>query len=59
MKTLEQKQILRDFINIASDEAITKLYLAYAEIKGFEDQTPTLEEVRERLKGYGENVRVK
>lgn len=50
MKTLEQKQALTDFIDIASDEAITKLYLTYAEARGFIDETPTLEEVKERYK---------
>lgn len=57
MKTLEQKQALTDFIEIASDEAITKLYLTYAEIRGFErcDDSELLQASKEWIEGLTNN----
>jgi len=53
----EQKQALTNFINTASDEAITKLYLTYAEIRGFErcDDSELLQASKEWIEGLSNN----
>jgi hypothetical protein len=57
MSKENKKQALTDFIDIASDEAIIKLYLTYAEIRGFErcDDSELLQASKEWIEGLSNN----